>query len=71
MKSGYYVCEIEYDMLRVVCWYDERTGLFQTADDWVGPDEFTYISREPLNLNDMELLPTDAWAHIANTENDK
>lgn len=69
-KSGYYVCEIEYGMLRVVCWYDERTELFKTADDWAGLDEFTYISREPLNLNEMELLPVDVWAHIDNTEND-
>lgn len=66
-KSGYYICEIEYDMLRVVCWYDEKTGLFKTDDDWVDASEFTYISREPLNLNVINMLPVDVWSHLEDT----
>ena len=53
--DGYYICEVSYDMIRAIFWYDSESETFNSNSVSVKEDEFTYISKEPIDLYDEKL----------------
>ena len=53
--DGYYICEVAYDFIRGVFWYDSKTDTFNSAGHASKSDNFTFISKEPIDLYDEKL----------------
>ena len=53
--DGYYVCEVSYDMYRGIFWYQSETETFHNGNTQASKQDFTYISKEPIDLYDEKL----------------
>ena len=53
--DGYYICEVDYDMHRGIFWYQGETDTFHSGNAILTKKDFTYISKNPIDLYDDNL----------------